>query len=181
MTKAEFMEELEQLLAGIPVQDRREIMSDYEEHFEIGKSQGKNEAEIAMGLGSPKLIAKEMNVHYHIKQAIEQTNLRSTSRAVIASVGLGFFNLIFILGPFVAVFAVIIALFAAAGVLVVSPVLLFILEPESDLVWTLLLGVTCCSLGVLIGVGAASLSKLFFRGVLNYLRWNLNVIGGRHK
>lgn len=180
MTKAEFLDELEHLLAGIPAQDRQEIMADYEEHFAIGRIQGKSEAEIVLALGSPRLIAKEMNVHYHLKQAMEKTNFGSTMRAVYASVGLGFFNLAFVLGPFVALCAVLVAFFAVAAVLIVSPVLI-LLEPDNDLLWTLLLGATLCSLGVLIGVGTLSLSKLFYRGVLNYLQWNLKVIRGKRR
>ncbi len=37
----------------------RDIVADYEEHFDVGKSKGKSEEEIAEELGSPRIVADE--------------------------------------------------------------------------------------------------------------------------
>lgn len=59
MRKKEFLEELEKNLQGIPKEDVKEILEDYEEHFRVGKKKKRKETEIAESLGNPKEIAKE--------------------------------------------------------------------------------------------------------------------------
>ncbi len=60
MNKEEFLEQLEERLVGIPKEDKREILQDYEEHFRVGKKKKRTEEEIAKSLGDPKEIAGEI-------------------------------------------------------------------------------------------------------------------------
>lgn len=60
MNKQKFLEQLEERLIGIPKEDKKEILQDYEEHFKIGKKKKRNEEEISKSLGNPKEIAKEI-------------------------------------------------------------------------------------------------------------------------
>lgn len=46
MTKIDCMVELQRLLSGIPNDERLEIIDDLEEHFQVGKQQGKSEEDI---------------------------------------------------------------------------------------------------------------------------------------
>jgi uncharacterized membrane protein len=55
MNKMEFLKKLEAKLKGLPVNDIKEILSDYEEHFRIGLEKGKTEEEISVELGDLKL------------------------------------------------------------------------------------------------------------------------------
>lgn len=57
MNKEEFLREIEKSLDKISEKERAEILYDYEEHFMIGKENGKSEEEICLELGSPKEIA----------------------------------------------------------------------------------------------------------------------------
>lgn len=57
MNKEEFLREIEKALDKISEKERAEILYDYEEHFMIGKENGKSEEEICLELGSPKEIA----------------------------------------------------------------------------------------------------------------------------
>ncbi|GLC30828.1 DUF1700 domain-containing protein [Clostridium omnivorum] len=57
MNKDEFLREIEKSLDKISEKERTEILYDYEEHFMIGKENGKSEEEICLELGSPKEIA----------------------------------------------------------------------------------------------------------------------------
>lgn len=57
MNKEEFLREIEKALDKISEKERAEILYDYEEHFMIGKENGKTEEEICLELGSPKEIA----------------------------------------------------------------------------------------------------------------------------
>jgi uncharacterized membrane protein len=59
VTKNEFLRELENSLKGqLPEEDIIEIVSDYRDVFDNGKSEGKNEDEISEEIGSPASIAR---------------------------------------------------------------------------------------------------------------------------
>jgi len=59
MKKKEFIKELEKNLHGLPKEDMKEILEDYEEHFKVAKKKKRKESEISESLGNPKEIAKE--------------------------------------------------------------------------------------------------------------------------
>ena len=54
----EFLNALERALSGIDAQQKREILTDYREHFALGLAAGKTEAQIARDLGDPEQLAK---------------------------------------------------------------------------------------------------------------------------
>ena len=114
MNKKQYIEKLSRYLKNLPDGEIEDIMSDFEEYFEVGKERGRTEEEISTSLGNPKTIAKEIKLESYIKKAEETTSAANIGRAVFTSVGLSFFNLIFILPLFLAIFAVIVALFAVA-------------------------------------------------------------------
>src|ERR1035437_9361872 len=58
MTRDEYISTLKRALASMPETDISEIAQDFEEHFEIGRSQGKTEHEISAELGDPTDVAK---------------------------------------------------------------------------------------------------------------------------
>ncbi|MCY3025320.1 DUF1700 domain-containing protein [Aerococcus loyolae] len=59
MKKEEFIDLLRFYLHKLPNSVINDILSDYQEHFQIALNQGKSEEEICQELGSPKQIAKE--------------------------------------------------------------------------------------------------------------------------
>lgn len=59
MNKREFLDLLRYYLRAYPENIINDIVSDYEEHFHIGKENGKSEEQICSELGSPKDIADE--------------------------------------------------------------------------------------------------------------------------
>lgn len=59
MTKTEFMDRLRASLSECGVTDTREIMLDFEQHFEDGAAAGETEAQVCEKLGSPEEIAKQ--------------------------------------------------------------------------------------------------------------------------
>ena len=101
MNKSEFMKELSRNLTNIPVEEMHDISIDYDEYFIIGVEKGRSEEYIALSLGEPKTIAKQLRVNYMIEKAQNTETSGNIIRAVIAAVGLGLFNIIFILGPFI--------------------------------------------------------------------------------
>ncbi|MCE5168826.1 DUF4097 family beta strand repeat-containing protein [Paenibacillus profundus] len=64
MQRLEFLVKLERLLEGIPDSERKEIMSDFETHFEEAREMGKTDEEIVRSLGSVQSIADEIIEQY---------------------------------------------------------------------------------------------------------------------
>jgi hypothetical protein len=72
MNKKDFMRAMERALNKVPEADHRDILYDYEEHFSIGKENGKTEEQICLELGNPNEIAESYNLRS--KQIISKTN-----------------------------------------------------------------------------------------------------------
>lgn len=53
MTKAEFLQQLQNHLLPLAAAERDEILADFEEHFQAGLESGKTEAQICQELGNP--------------------------------------------------------------------------------------------------------------------------------
>ena len=60
MTKYSFLNELDQLLSGLPLEERKEILEDYEEHFAFAKRADKSDEDIIALVGTPAEVAKEI-------------------------------------------------------------------------------------------------------------------------
>ena len=98
MNKKQFLSTLKESLRGIDEDSLREIMYDYEEHFSIGLENGKTEEEISSGLGDPRAIASQYKFERALKTAENTSRPLNLLKAILAGVGLGFFNLVFVLG-----------------------------------------------------------------------------------
>ena len=68
MSKEQFLKELSSHLRKLPDEERKDILFDYEEHFQFGIEEEKTESEIIKGLGSPKVIAKELLAMYRFDE-----------------------------------------------------------------------------------------------------------------
>lgn len=190
MNKKEFLESLSKYLRGVPREDEQDIMNDFEEHFRMGEEAGRSEEELAKSLGDPKQLANQFRANIMLAQAEKETTAANITRAVFASLGLGFFNLIFVLGPFLAVFAVLIALFAVAvGITAggITGLLATIFSPLFPEVFNMLInpavgifgsiGLIC--FGVLFFIGNIYLTRGFFRLFVRYIKFNVRLIAGR--
>ncbi|WDV47006.1 DUF1700 domain-containing protein [Clostridiaceae bacterium M8S5] len=188
MNKREFLNSLKYNLKGLSSEEVKDILFDYEEYFEVGANKGRSEVEIANSLGNPKQLAKQLKATYMIQNAQEKSTTRNLFKAVMACIGLGFFNIIFImpfLGIVIAVFGV---LLCGVAIVIISILVLiisvFMPQYYSDLYIQntpainifLCIGLAC--LGYLISVGSYSLIKLFYRVSLKYLKLNLKIITG---
>ncbi len=65
MNKHEYLSSLKDALKNIDISVMEEIVSDYEEHFQVGKEHGKTEEEICESLGSIEDLVKEINEVYN--------------------------------------------------------------------------------------------------------------------
>ncbi len=192
MNKKEFLDNLSKYLRGIPGEDERDIISDFEEHFEMGKKEGRTEEDLAKSLGDPKALANQMRASIMVARAEKETTTVNITRAVFASLGLGFFNLIFILGPFVGILGVLAGLFAAAigataggitGLLgtIFSPLFPeyfnLIVNPAVGIFASI--GVIC--FGVLFFIGDMYLARTLFRLFIRYIKFNVRIVTGKER
>ena len=190
MNKKDFMYKLSLYLGGIPGEDRQDVISDFEEHFKEGLAEGRTEEEIAGSLGDPKSLANQFKASILVSEAEKTTSAVNIIRAVFATLGLGFLNLVFILGPFIAIVAVLISLFASAIAIIAAGITVFfasifgplipqyfavLINPAVAIIGSI--GVTC--FGILFFVGCIYLSKILYRLFVRYIKFNLRIITGK--
>lgn len=197
MQREEFISRLEKLLRGLPEAERKDIIYDYDEHIRIAVENGLEEEKVIQSLGSPQSIAKQYRVKKYIDKAEETGSTTSVFRAILATVGLGFFNLVFILGPFMAVVGVLIAIGISAVAVVIGGAGLILgglfpqiingvnmellaAEIQGNMTAGMLFGgVGTMCLGALMGLGIVALTKGFMMMTIKYLKLNINIIRGK--
>lgn len=184
MTKKQFLSQLDSALKSLPADERQDILQDYQEHFDIGMEKGNTEEEIAASLGSPTQIAKELLAAYHLEKVEATTSTGNILRAMWAVVGLGFLNLIFVLGPFIALTGVMFAGWTSGIALVLSPAMVIadaIAHPETFQSFFLFISIMFCGLGLLVTVGMYIATKAVARGFIRYLKFNVKIVKGGYK
>lgn len=192
MNKEIFLYKLSRNLKSLPKEEIDDIMMDFEEYFEVGRERGRTEEELASSLGEPGTLAKQIRAESYIRKAEENTSAGNITRAVFTTIGLSFFNIIFILPLFLVVFAVVLALFAvsiaisAAGITgmigsffypLYAEYLTFAVNPAVGIFVFLSLGAA----GILFFTGNIYLWKFMYGGIVKYLRFNISIIRGRRK
>ncbi len=196
MQREEFLKKLEQLLRNMPEAERKDVLYDYQEHIQIAVENGLDEEKVIESLGTPETIAKQYRVKKYIDKAEATGSTTSVFRAILATVGLGFFNLIFILGPFLAVCGVLLGvgvssigvIIAGAGLILggmfpqlINGVNMQVVEAGmhgSITAGLLFGGVGTMCLGSLMGLGTVGLTKGFMNMTIKYLRLNIHIIRG---
>lgn len=194
MTKNEYLKKLENALTGLPYSEIKDVLSDYEEHFEAGKSAGRTDKELVDSLGDPIAIAKQIKATAKIKKAEKNVSVANIMRAILATAGLGFVNVVFILGPFLGLVGTLIGLFGAgigitAGgigatvgsfVLAVAPNIThqYLGELGNYPVAGIFFGIALSCFGLLFLVGCSYLTKWFYTLTVNYLKFNARIITG---
>jgi len=190
MNKKDFINKLSSYLAGVPVEERQDVINDFEDHFKEGIAEGRTEEEIAESLGDPKALANQFKANILVNTAAKTTSAINITRAVLATLGLGFFNLIFILGPFIGIVAVLFALFASAVAVTASGIAVFFASIFGPLVPQYIavmvnpavsifasIGVTL--FGILFFVGDIYVAKWVYRLFVRYIKFNVRIITGK--
>ena len=196
MTKNDFLNELSNRLEYLPPDEKNDIMLDYQEHFRAGEAEGLTEEDIIKRLGSPHSIAKQYTAEYHLENAKRNSTPSNVGRAIFSTIALGFFNLIFILGPFLGLVGVYIGLWGGAiGIFVGGTALIragflgmfpmFIsgsffhpLVNQNPLA-SGVFGIGLTALGLLSFIGLYHLGHVLIRLIVKYLNWNISLIKGR--
>lgn len=181
MNKEQFLNHLHGALKRLPSSEREEILQDFREHFEIGISEGKTEEEIAKGLGTPQQIAKEMVATFHLEQVQETATTGNVLRAVWAVIGLGFFNLVIVLGPFIALLGIVFSGWAAGVACLLNPILYLVnvaIYPEIFELYQLFLTIAFSGIGIFVIIGMFYVTKWFMKGFVRYLQFNVRMVKG---
>jgi len=192
MNRKEFFKDLSKYLRGIPREDEEDIINDFEEHFDMGEKEGRTEEDLAKSLGDPKALANQFKASIVVAQAEKETTAVNITRAVFATLGLGFFNLIFVLGPFIAVVSVLFSFFvtgisiSAAGIVGLLGTIFSPLFPEYfNLIVNPAVGIFASigaiCFGVLFFIGTIYLTKGFFRLFIKYIKFNARIVTGKEK
>ena len=184
MTRQEFVEELSKELRELPDKERLDIIADHTALFLQGVRQGKSEEEIAAALGNPQEVARRILAEYRIQQAQANTSVGNLSRAVVAAISLGFVNLVFVLGPFLGLLGVMVALYAVAFSLLVSPLGILFVDgsytgTSEQRLFFLFAGMVAVGLGGMLSVALVKLTIWLYRQFLRYLQFNVKLIRGR--
>lgn len=181
MTKDQFLKSLESALRPLSQVERQDILQDYKEHFLIGLEEGKTEHEIAEALGSPNQIAKELLASYHVEKVDAKATTGNIFRAIWAVIGLGFFNLVIVLGPFIALVSLIFSGWAVGVSFILSPLLIFIdlvLQPGAFEFFYLFMSMLLSGVGLFISIGMFYITKFLIKGFVRYLKYNVSLVKG---
>ncbi|MBA2871194.1 MULTISPECIES: HAAS signaling domain-containing protein [Bacillales] len=183
MTKDKFLQQLNDSLKRLSEKERADILQDYEEHFTFGLEEGKTEEEIAASLGSPSQIAKEILADYHLDKVTTSATLGNMFRAIWAVIGLGFFNLVIVFAPAIALAAFIFSGWVMGISLIASPLLVIIdaiLHPSAFTLklFNLFVSLALCGIGYFIVIGMLFVTKLAKNGFVRYLKFNVALVKG---
>ncbi len=108
MTRALFLSRLKDGLSGMPDDEVRDIMADYESHFAEAKAAGRSDADVEAALGDPTRLAKELRAEAGLKSWEEKRSPGNFLRAGTALMGLATLDFLVLL-PLGFVFVMVIA------------------------------------------------------------------------
>lgn len=181
VTREQFFIQLEEKLRSLPETERRNILGVYDDLFNQAMKSGKTEEEVIQSLGYSQLYG-HTPTQYPLRPKPPTTVLDTGIKAIMASLALGMFNLIFVLGPFLGVSAALFSLCVAGFVLTTSPLWILLGSGMPKTGWSLGMelfsAMAGLGLGTLLLLGLSYVVKGYFKLVKAYFRLNLRLIKG---
>jgi uncharacterized membrane protein len=186
----EYIRLLRNRLEGtLPADELEDLLMDYSEHFRMGKANGRSDEELWRSLGSPEDVAREIRAVHLVKKAEDVRSCSNIFHAVIATLGLGLFNLVFVLVPFMLLLLMLFVvftigvLFAVFGPVAFISSVLHLAGLAVSEVWLsplagVFLSIGITALGLLLILGDYYLARFFYHAGIRYLKWNIGVIKG---
>lgn len=189
MNKTQFIEQLKKELSGLPQSEIDDIIRDHEEMIRDAVAAGRSEESFVATFGKPSELARNLRAEIKIEKAQDENKLPAKMKAMFGALGavlvLAPFNLIFVLGPMMALFGLLIGGWATAVAITVvcfTVALAFffftVVMPTGALGW---IGVGFGFLGVMF-LGLAGLGFMYMISmmvaqlILRYLKWNVNFV-----
>ena len=185
MNKQEFLAILRANLYGMDSNTINDILYDYEEHFRIGLENNKTEEEISEALGNPVQIANAYKADNFIKKAEISPRPYNMFKAILAGIGLGLFNLAFVVGLYAGIIGIVIGLggmslgisFAGIALIIatffVAP---FNLSIGLGKLACFISGIGLLSLGLLLLILTVFISKLILQVTISYIKANVELV-----
>ena len=192
MTKSEFMKELTESLALRGVENPKEILQDYEEHFAHALQSGKSENEICQRLGSPKTIA----LAFETKSLLSHTqsnNGKFQSQLILKALGrlllLAPFTILVLFIPGILLFSYLVTGWSLVGAAALGSLFILGLSFSGGILtfsfWVFFTLISAAFAGFGIVVAAFIFmfvtTKALVRMVVDYIKWNLNFILDKRK
>lgn len=171
MTRAEFLTRLRRGLKGLPPETIDEIVADHEAHFVEASAAGRDDAEIAQALGNPERLAREVKAEAGLARWEAEKTPSNAVAALVALLGLGAIDILFLLPLLVGVISALFAVFGASIAVFFGGGVVFVAgpfaEPPGGPLTAILAGLGVMAMGVTMGAITAVLSVWLF----NFLVW----------
>ena len=184
MNRETFLQQLSDQLRALPVEERNDILNDYNEYFENGILEGKTESEISENLGSPAIIAKELNISNTFAKVEHKMTFSNVFSAVGVTIGLSFLNLIFVLGPALGIAGTLLGGWCASIAFILSPILQLIsiiLGFNQAYAFEIFLTIGLSGLGILLLIAMYYITIFSSKVFIKYCKWNVSVVKGGMK
>lgn len=184
MNRGQFLKQLSEQLSALPRNERDDILNDYNEYFENGLLEGKSESEIAENLGSPELIAKELNITNTFAQVDQKMTFSNVISAIGLTIGLSFLNLIIVLGPAIAIAGVLFGGWVSSVALIFSPLLQLVsimLGFNQAFAFEIFLSIGFSGLGIILLIVMYYVTIFSSKVFIRYCKWNVTVVKGGMK
>ncbi|GAA0379134.1 DUF1700 domain-containing protein [Bacillus horti] len=181
MNKHEYLAKLKEHLDVLNKFELRELLLDYEAHFDSGVRVGKTEEEIANDLGNPVEVAKEIIAERF--EYVDQTPVseRGPVTRTLIIIGLVFLNLCLAIPLGLSIWAVWLSFSFAAAALIASPVLLFIelVFSRNVVIAKIFIAMLSSGLGIFLGLGMRNAYGKLRQLTNAYITWNKNMMGDK--
>ena len=185
MNKDEFFIQLKKELRATKESDRKDIIEDYQEHFEEAKKKGKSEEEICKELGNPRDIAKELHAYAVIEKAEGNLSISNIFKVIATFLSLGIFNLVFIL-PYLGAVMVLVGIafvsiaFVVGGIggfaTLIIGITVNVASITSRIPLMFLYSLLAMGGGALLGVLDYFAILSFYKFTIKYIKMNVNLV-----
>ncbi|MGN7414971.1 HAAS signaling domain-containing protein [Paenibacillus sp. SAF-068] len=193
MNRQQFMKAMEVHLRPMDPFERAELLADYDQHFELGLSEGRQEEEIARELGQPEEIAKEAlgdryDAHtpgsdaFYAPTYQEMRSPRNSTKATrnfFTAIGLIFLNLILGIPLGLTLWSVWLTV-ASLSLLILAPVAAvvdFVFLGQLDKA-EIFVAIGAFGVGILFALASKYVFRAFKIITLQYIKWNKNMMKG---
>lgn len=176
MNRRQFIDALEKALSRMPEAERKELIEDYETHFDIGLEKGKTEYEIAKELGNPTKLAEDV-----LGISPAQTN-KFDVRSILVFIAVLIININFVIPFAFGVWGTWLGI-SIGGIVMTMAVPIYslvglIMQQFEWSYFFVAIGLT--GLGLLMIAAMWAIGKFMWKWSKIYVIWNINLVKGRY-
>lgn len=176
MDKITFLNYLEDELSRLPKTERDKIMYEYETKF----FETQNEEELIHELDNPKAIAKKIYANTAIKDAEMAPNFKNVFHAIMATLGLSFFNILFVITPFLFITFLLLIVVLIGAIMILGPIVSVVNIFINGFHWiditNILFAFSFLGLGLMLVITGLKLIEISYKGILKYLKRCIKII-----